>query len=72
MTTTDDVRLTMGDIARELIRLGTADGTYTQVHGLVRQWRLRGHLPVPDASVGATPYWHRDTVTDWLTERSET
>ena len=58
-------RMTMGDIARELILLG-ADGTYTQVHNRVRTWRIRGKLPEPDASVGDTPYWRRGTITYWL------
>ena len=61
-----DDRMTMGDIARELLLLGT-DGTYQQVHGRVRIWRLRGKLPEPDASVGDKPYWRRATVADWLT-----
>lgn len=59
-------RMTMGDIARELILLGT-DGTYKQVHGRVRSWRIRGKLPEPDASVGDTPYWRRGTIIEWLT-----
>lgn len=59
-------RMTMGDIAQELISLG-APGTRKQVHGRVRAWRIRGKLPEPDASVGTTPYWRRGTVLDWLT-----
>ena len=55
----------MSDIARELIGQG-ADGTHRQVHSRVRQWRLRGKLPEPDASVGATPYWRRSTIRDWM------
>ncbi len=68
MTTNPDprARMTMGDIARELILLGTT-GTYQQVHTRVRSWRLRGKLPEPDASVGATPYWRRSTIANWLT-----
>ena len=58
-------RMTMGDIARELILL-EVPGTYQQVHTRVRAWRLRGKLPEPDASVGDTPYWRRATITRWL------
>ena len=61
---------TMGDIARELIGQG-ANSTYKRVHSQVRTWRLRGKLPEPDASVDATPYWRRSTITDWMGQESE-
>jgi predicted DNA-binding transcriptional regulator AlpA len=32
----------------------------------IRQWRLKGKLPEPDAVIGRTPAWTEEHVEEWL------
>jgi hypothetical protein len=35
----------------------------------IRQYRLRGSIPLPDGYLGTTPWWQRATIETWLAER---
>ena len=35
----------------------------------VRQYKLRGDLPPPDATAGRSPLWRRATIEQWRAER---